>query len=110
MNYNFINQLLDNGISEDQIVASISKAIPHLAKKARKMISGGWSAKDIVKEFSKDREAQKSARKGLKPTTPSEMAAQSLQNSYNNIPQSSGQQSKEKLTEFTKQAAPYALG
>lgn len=110
MNYNFISQLLDNGISEDQILASISKAVPHLAKKARKMISGGWSAKDIINVFSKDKEAQQSARKGLKPTTPSEMAALHLQNSYNNIPQSSGQQSKEKLTQFTKDAAPYALG
>lgn len=110
MNYNFISQLLDNGISEEELIASLSKSIPRLAKKAKQMYFGGWSPKDVLGLFSKDKEVQKVAKKGLKPVTSSEMASMHLRNSYNDIPQSAGQESKEKLTEFTKQAAPYALG
>ncbi len=110
MNYNFLSQLVDNGISEEELIASISRSVPRLANQARKMFFGGWSPKDVLGMFSKDKEAQKVARKGLKPVTPSEMATYNLRNSYNNIPQSSGQESKQKLTEFTKKAAPLALG
>jgi len=87
MNYNFISQLLDNGISEEELIASISKSLPRLGKKASKMLFGGWSPKEVLNLFSKDKEAQQVTRKGLKPVTPSEMAAMHLQNSYNNIPQ-----------------------
>lgn len=110
MNYNFINQLLDNGINEEELIASIAKTVPRLAKKTRQMMLGGWSPKEILNLFSKYKEVQKTVRKGLKPTTPSEMAAMHLQNSYSNIPKSQGDITKENLTEFTKQAAPYALG
>jgi hypothetical protein len=110
MNYNFISQLLDNGISEDELIASLSKSVPRLAKKAKQMFFGGWKSKDILDLFSKDKEVQSVARKGLKPVTPSEMADYNLRKSYDNIPQGSGQESKQKLGEFTKKAAPYALG
>ncbi len=110
MNYSFIHQLLDNGYSEDEIMSSLIKSAPSLAKKASRLLSGGWQAKDILNFFSKDKEAQKIARNGLKPVTPGEIAAMRLRDSYNNIPQSAGQQSKEELQNFTKTAAPIALG
>ena len=110
MNYNFLSQLVDNGISEEELIASLSKSIPRLAKQAKKMFFGGWSPKDVLGMFSKDKEVQKFAKKGLKPVTPAEMASLHLQNSYNNIPQSQNQESLEKMTDFTKKVAPYALG
>lgn len=110
MNYNVIQQMLENGISEDEIMSSLIKNIPNLAKKASRMFSGGWKTKDVLDIFMKDKDVQKKVSRGLKPTTPSEIAAYKLQQSYNNIPQSAGQQSKEELQDFTKKAAPIALG
>jgi hypothetical protein len=109
MSFSFIHQLLDNGVNEEELLASLTKQIPHLAKKASKMFSGGWSPKQILNAFSQDKEVQKSARKGLKPVTPSEIAAMRLRNSYDNIPQSQGNESREALTDFTKKAAPVAV-
>lgn len=110
MNYNVIQQLLENGISEEEIINSLYKAIPKLGKKIGKLLSGGWSSKDILNYFSKDREAQKALKQSFKPTTPSEMAAMRLRDSYANIPKSQNEQSLEELQQFTKNAAPFALG
>ena len=101
---------MDNGINEEELIASLSKSIPGLAKKAQKMFFGGWSPKEVLNIFSKDKEVQKTARRGLKPVTPSEMASMHLRNSYNNVPKSSGQESLEKMSDFTRKAAPLAIG
>lgn len=109
MSFSFIHQLLDNGVSEEEILASLTKQIPSLARKASRMFTGGWSPRQVLDSFSQDKDVQKSARRGLKPVTPGEIASMRLRNSYDNIPQSQGKESREALTNFTKKAAPIAL-
>ena len=103
--HSYIKQLLDNGYSEEELIASLTKAVPHLAQKAKKMFFGGWSPKDVINYFSKDKDAEKAIRKGLKPVTASEIARVNLQNSFNSIPKPAEEQTKETLQNFTKQVA-----
>ena len=58
MSFSAIQKLLDNGMDEDEIITSLMKSVPSLAKKASKLFAGGWSPKDILNIFSQDRSAQ----------------------------------------------------
>lgn len=109
MSFNAITQLLENGISEEELLASLVKSLPKLGKKASKLLAGGWDVKNVLNVFSKDKEVQKSVRKEFKPTTPKEIAAMRLRDSYQNIPQNQNEQSREELQNFTKKAAPIGL-
>jgi hypothetical protein len=109
MTFNAIQQLLENGISEDEILSSLIKKAPKLAKKASKMFFGGYTAKDVLNLFSRDKEAQKEIRKGFQPSTPSQIAAMHLRNSYNEGSSSQEEQARGDLIDFSKKAAPLAL-
>ena len=109
MSFNAISQLLDNGISEEELLLSLVKSVPKLAKKAHNLMAGGWKPKDILGIFSKEKNVQHAVRKGLKPTTPGEIAAQRLRDSYNNIPQNQEQESKGQIQNILSKSAQVAL-
>lgn len=104
MNYNGILQLLDNGLSAEEVLITLKNASPKIAKKIQKYIAGGLSVPEVLKGLIQDpsiREVDISKSRG---SSPSEVQSLSLLQKYNSVPESRDKESLRYLQKFTRQA------
>ena len=107
MNFNSITDLLENGISADEIVAQLENHGPKIARKIKQMLLGGYGSSEILNFISKDTTAQKEIVNFRgKPTTPAEIARVAMMQNAMNVPKGRDQEALDEL----KKATPYVLG
>lgn len=104
MNYNKLSQLLDNGLSPDEIIMTLMKTTPKLAKKIRNMLTGGLGTGEILNGLMQDPEARNVNFNNSRPVSASEMQSISHLKSYNSIPDSREKEALKNLQKFTRQA------
>jgi hypothetical protein len=103
MSFNSILQLLDNGISKDQVLAYLKNASPKIAKKVQQMLLGGYGAGEILKHLSKD--PQTNHAKINKPYSSDDIANLAMIQNRMNVPQTRDEEALQQL----KKATPYVI-
>lgn len=101
MSYNTILQLLDNGISGEEIIAILKKQSPKISKKISQMILGGYGIGEMLKYLSADKEINNT--RITKPYTPDEVANVAAIQNKMNVPRGRDEQALNEL----KKATPY---
>jgi hypothetical protein len=105
MNYNYISQLLDNGLTSEEILAFLKKNAPTLSRKIQNLLTGGWAPSEILSFLNQDKGSAKQVNfKNAKPASPEEIAAMQIYKSKRDIPQSRDELALQDLTKFTKNA------
>jgi len=103
MGFNSILQLLDNGLSKDQVLAYLKNASPKIAKKVQQMLLGGYGAGEILKHLSKD--PQTNHAKINKPYSSDDIANIAMIQNRMNVPQTRDEEALQQL----KKATPYVI-
>ena len=108
MNYNLISQLVAKGYQGDDIIPILIKNAPHLAKKIKSLITGGWGANEVLEAIQQDPQAKNINLKGAQPSTPEEIAALKVYQGRRSPDRSRDEQALEQLQGFTKKAVQTA--
>lgn len=101
MNYNLISQLVSNGLDGDQILPLLLKNAPHLAKKIKQLLGGGWGSNEVLAALQQDPQMGKVHLRNGTPSTPEEIAALKVYQGRRNPDKSRDQKALESLRKIT---------
>lgn len=109
MSFNKLFQLVDSGLDSDEIVRSLIKYSPNIAKKVKKYLFGGYGSSEILSLLKKDKEVQNIDLSRFKPSNPEEQANYLVMKGKLSKEKGQDQRSREGLQDFTSKLVDAGL-
>jgi len=108
MSYSIIQQLLSQGLNGEEVLALLMRNSPRIARKAQKLLGGGWGVNEVLDLFNKDPNENRKHISTNRSPSPEEVAALQAHKGRMQGSMSRDEQSRQRLMRFTKGAASLA--